>query len=78
MRVAVGRREALVLNVGYRLLPRHPISSAVSDALDGYPWLRQIGYGDGDIVIAGDSAGGYLAFMTALSISGTLPNLLGW
>ncbi|HEY5857930.1 MAG TPA: alpha/beta hydrolase [Aldersonia sp.] len=60
--------EAPVLNVGYRMLPRHPISSAVADALDGYRWLHEIGYGAGDIVIAGDSAGGYLAFMTALSI----------
>jgi acetyl esterase/lipase len=61
--------DALVLNVAYRMLPRHPISSAVSDALDGYRWLRRIGYHDGDIVIAGDSAGGYLAFLTALSIT---------
>jgi acetyl esterase/lipase len=63
--------DAPVLNVGYRMLPRYPISSAVADALDGYRWLQQAGYGDGDIVVAGDSAGGYLAFMTALSIPAT-------
>jgi alpha/beta hydrolase fold len=45
------------------------ISSAVADALDGYRWLHETGYGAGDIVVAGDSAGGYLAFMTALSVS---------
>ncbi len=50
------------------MLPRYPISSAVADALDGYGWLCETGYGAGDIVVAGDSAGGYLAFMTALSI----------
>lgn len=60
--------DAAVLHVGYRMLPRHPISSAVGDALDGYRWLCDNGYRDGDIVLAGDSAGGYLAFMTALSI----------
>jgi len=60
--------DAPVLSVGYRMLPRYPISSAVADALDGYRWLCETGYGDGDIVVAGDSAGGYLAFMTALSI----------
>src|SRR5262249_38234327 len=59
--------DAPVLNVGYRMLPAHPISSAVGDALDGYRLLCESGYGDGEIVIAGDSAGGYLAFMTALS-----------
>jgi acetyl esterase/lipase len=58
-----------VLNVDYRMLPRYPISSAVADALDGYRWLHETGYGAGDIVVAGDSAGGYLAFMTALSAS---------
>ena len=45
------------------------ISSAVADALDGYRWLHETGYGAGDIVVAGDSAGGYLAFMTALSVA---------
>jgi len=60
--------DAPVLSVGYRMLPRYPISSAVADALDGYRWLCETGYGAGDIVVAGDSAGGYLAFMTALSI----------
>ena len=61
--------DAPVLNVDYRMLPRHPISSAVADALDGYRWLHETGYGAGDIVVAGDSAGGYLAFMTALSVA---------
>jgi acetyl esterase/lipase len=60
--------DAPVLSVGYRMLPRYPISSAVADALDGYRWLCETGYGAGDVVVAGDSAGGYLAFMTALSI----------
>jgi acetyl esterase/lipase len=60
--------DAPVLNVGYRMLPRHPVTTAVTDALDGYRWLCEAGYGEGDIVVAGDSAGGYLAFMTALSV----------
>jgi acetyl esterase/lipase len=59
--------DAPVLNVGYRMLPRHPISTAVADALEGYRWLCEAGYGPDEIVVAGDSAGGYLAFMTALS-----------
>lgn len=57
-----------VLNVDYRMLPKHSISCAVEDALDGYRWLRDIGYDASDIVVAGDSAGGYLAFETVLAL----------
>jgi acetyl esterase/lipase len=59
--------DACVLNVGYRLLPSHRICDAIDDGISALHWLRNHGY-DGDrIVIAGDSAGGYLAFMTTLS-----------
>ncbi len=59
--------DARVLNVGYRKLPSHQIADAIDDAMSGLRWLQQRGY-DGDrIVVAGDSAGGYLAFMTTLS-----------
>lgn len=50
--------------------PRGGISvadDAIEDGLDGLRWLRESGYQGGQIVVAGDSAGGYLAFMTALS-----------
>jgi acetyl esterase/lipase len=60
--------DSVVLNVGYRMLPTHPISAAVDDAVAGYRWLCDAGYSGDDIVVAGDSAGGYLAFMTALSL----------
>lgn len=59
--------DAAVLNVAYRMLPRHQITAAVSDAVAGLHWLRRRGYRDEEIVVAGDSAGGYLAFMAALS-----------
>ncbi|MEE2033083.1 alpha/beta hydrolase [Rhodococcus chondri] len=58
-----------VLNVDYRMLPTAPIGHAVEDAVRGYKWLRDKGYRGEDIVVAGDSAGGYLAFMTALAIA---------
>lgn len=61
--------DAAVLNVGYRLLPNHSISDAVSDCLDGFRWLVRGGYPPKRIVIAGDSAGGMLAFMAALRIA---------
>ncbi|MGV0674663.1 MULTISPECIES: alpha/beta hydrolase [Mycolicibacterium] len=58
--------DALVLNVGYRMLPVCGLADAVEDALAGLSWLRRQGFGAERTVIAGDSAGGYLAFGTAL------------
>lgn len=60
--------DAEVLNVAYRMLPAHGLASAVDDALDGMDWLRQRGYRPDEIVIAGDSAGGYLALATTLEL----------
>lgn len=60
--------DAEVLNVGYRMLPRHGLSAALSDAIDGLRWLRRRGYDWDDIVVAGDSAGGYLALQTAAEL----------
>jgi acetyl esterase/lipase len=59
--------DAAVLNVNYRMLPSHPISDAIDDAISGLRWLHQRGYDTDKIVVAGDSAGGYLAFMTTLA-----------
>lgn len=67
-----------VLNVDYRMLPNSPIAHAVEDAVRGYEWLCSKGYRGEDIVVAGDSAGGYLAFMTALALADTdLPRPAG-
>ncbi len=58
--------DAAVLNVGYRKLPSHQITDAIDDGISGLRWLQDRGF-DGDrVVVAGDSAGGYLAFMTTL------------
>lgn len=57
-----------VLNVGYRMMPKHPVSHAIEDGLDGYRWLLAQGYSPEHIVVAGDSAGGYLAFAVTLAI----------
>ncbi|WP_196807890.1 alpha/beta hydrolase [Mycobacterium sp. 141] len=60
--------DAEVLNIGYRMLPNYGPSAAVADALDGLRWLVRRGYQDRDIVLAGDSAGGYLALVTTLEL----------
>lgn len=59
--------DAAVLTVGYRKLPSHQIADAIEDGMCGLRWLQDRGY-DGDrLVVAGDSAGGYLAFMITLA-----------
>lgn len=57
--------DAPVLVVNYRLLPKHSIGMALDDCCDGYQWLRLLGYDPQQIVLAGDSAGGYLALALA-------------
>ncbi|OBH37308.1 esterase [Mycobacterium sp. E342] len=57
--------DAPVLVVNYRLLPKHSIGMALDDCHDGYQWLRLRGYQPDQIVLAGDSAGGYLALALA-------------
>ncbi|BAH52947.1 alpha/beta hydrolase [Rhodococcus opacus] len=60
--------DASVLSVDYRLMPTHTIDDAVADGIAGYQWLLARGFSPAQIVIAGDSAGGYLAFMVALAL----------
>ena len=59
--------DAEVLTLAYRKLPTHQITDAIEDGLSGLRWLQDRGYDDDQIVVAGDSAGGYLAFMTTLA-----------
>lgn len=57
--------DSPILVVNYRLLPKHSIGMALDDCHDGYQWLRLRGYQPDQIVLAGDSAGGYLALALA-------------
>nr|WP_231970898.1 alpha/beta hydrolase [Mycobacterium sp. E3198] len=59
--------DAGVLTVGYRKLPTHQIADAIEDGMNGLRWLEERGYDGDQIVVAGDSAGGYLAFMITLA-----------
>lgn len=57
--------DSPVLVVDYRLIPKHSVGMALDDCYDGYRWLRLRGYEPEQIVLAGDSAGGYLALSLA-------------
>ncbi len=70
--------DAPVLVVDYRLIPKHSVGQAIDDCHDGYQWLRSRGYEPDQIVLAGDSAGGYLAMSLAqrLQAEGETPAAL--
>jgi len=70
--------DSPVLAVDYRKLPKYTIAMALQDCHDAYRWLRTHGYQPGQIAIAGDSAGGYLALALAqrLQADGETPAAL--
>ncbi|MEU8803804.1 alpha/beta hydrolase [Spirillospora sp. NPDC048819] len=55
-----------VLSVAYRMQPKVTIRTSIGDCVDAYRRLLDEGYEADGIVIGGDSAGGYLAFMAPL------------
>jgi acetyl esterase/lipase len=67
--------DSPVLVVNYRMIPKFSIGQAVDDCYDAYKWLRLSGYDPEQIVLAGDSAGGYLSLALAERVhaDGELP-----
>ncbi|UWQ74232.1 alpha/beta hydrolase [Leisingera sp. M658] len=55
---------------GYRLLQDAPFPAAFEDALAAWQYLRSTGYEAGDILLAGDSAGGGLALALLAALLG--------
>ena len=62
-----------VLNLAYRQMPSVSITESVGDGVDAFRWLLDQGYKADHITVAGDSAGGYLAFAIARAVIDT-----GW
>lgn len=65
-RIAEETRSSVVA-VDYRQLPNHPVSSSIEDGLDAYRYILDSGVPASQVVIMGDSAGGYLTFQVALA-----------
>ncbi|HAG69927.1 MAG TPA: alpha/beta hydrolase [Lachnospiraceae bacterium] len=57
-----------VFSFEYRLAPENPYPAAVEDAMQVWDYLMHQGYGAGNTVIAGDSAGGNLALEVCLRL----------
>lgn len=60
------RRDLLLPE--YRLAPEHPFPAALEDALASFRGLLASGRAPGDLVVAGDSAGGGLALALVLAL----------
>jgi acetyl esterase len=71
MALAFARRGFTVFNISYRLAPAHPFPAAVQDACAAYVWVAQhaheYGADLGNLVLAGESAGGNL--VTSLTLA---------
>ncbi|HUJ61869.1 MAG TPA: alpha/beta hydrolase [Kofleriaceae bacterium] len=71
MGLVFARFGYLVVNISYRLAPRHPYPAALEDTCLAYRWMvaraRQLGGDPARIAVAGESAGGNL--ITALALA---------
>lgn len=62
------RCSARVLVLDYRQAPEHEFPAWMDDAVAGYRYLLDQGFKPGQIVLAGDSAGGNLTLVTLLRL----------
>jgi epsilon-lactone hydrolase len=60
--------NAAVLSIAYRLGPEFPFPAGLRDAVDAYRFLIARAVPPESIILAGDGAGGGLAFSTAMAI----------
>lgn len=59
-----------VLSVGYRQHGKALVDQSIADCVDATNWMIERGFDAENLVLAGDSAGGHLAFAVALEATG--------
>ncbi|KAH6871510.1 Alpha/Beta hydrolase protein [Thelonectria olida] len=70
---ACASRKWIFVTPEYRLIPETTAHAALEDAVDAYEWTRSslpdlLGHPVGSVLLAGSSAGGYLALSTASAV----------
>lgn len=69
-RVMANGASAVIVSVDYRLAPEHPAPAAALDLYAALEWTiadsARLGIDPGQVIVAGDSAGGNLAAVTSL------------
>jgi acetyl esterase len=80
MALNYAKRGYVVFNINYRLAPRHPFPSALTDVCAAYLWVldnaARFGGDASRLVVAGESAGANL--VSALSLASTMPRSEPW
>ncbi|MFX1340392.1 MAG: alpha/beta hydrolase [Promethearchaeota archaeon] len=67
--VALGQALKMrILSVDYRLAPEYPFPAGLEDCVAAYKWLLSTGVKPENIIIAGDSAGGYYTLTTLIKL----------
>ena len=71
MGLVFARFGYLVVNISYRLAPKHPFPAAIEDTCRAYTWMasriRELGGDPNRVAVAGESAGGNLITSLALA-----------
>lgn len=60
--------EMRVLSIDYRLAPEHPFPAGLDDCVTSFNWLLSCGFKSQNIIVAGDSAGGYFTLSTLIKL----------
>ncbi|MFX1324630.1 MAG: alpha/beta hydrolase [Promethearchaeota archaeon] len=57
-----------ILSIDYRLAPGHPYPEGLEDCITSYKWLLSQGIDPKNVIISGDSAGGYYTLITLVHL----------
>lgn len=71
---ACASRKWIFVTPDYRLIPETTAQSSLEDAVNAYEWVlsslpQELGCKVGSVLVAGSSAGGYLALATAATVT---------